>query len=113
MSAEKNQMKQEIQAAAAAHKQEFEKVSAYIFANPELAFTEVKGQQALCEPLENNGFAVTRGVGGISTSFEAVYDTGKPGKNIDLSWQNNDALPEIGHGCGSQHYRLPALPVQA
>ena len=78
MSAEKNLMKQEIQAAAAAHKQEFEKVSAYIFANPELAFTEVKGQQALCELLENNGFAVTRGVGGISTSFEAVYDTGKP-----------------------------------
>lgn len=99
MSAEKNQMKQEIQAAAAAHKQEFEKVSAYIFANPELAFTEVKGQQALCELLENNGFAVTRGVGGISTSFEAVYDTGKPGKNIDFMAEY-DALPEIGHGCG-------------
>ena len=30
MSAEKNQMKQEIQAAAAAHKQEFEKVSAFL-----------------------------------------------------------------------------------
>ena len=52
MSAEKNQMKQEIQAAAAAHKQEFEKVSAYIFANPELAFTEVKGQYTIQESQE-------------------------------------------------------------
>ncbi len=92
-------MKKSIEAAAVAHKDEFEKVSAYIFEHPELAFTEVKSQQALCDLLENHGFKVTKGIAGIDTSFEAVYDTGKPGKNIAFMAEY-DALPEIGHGCG-------------
>ena len=99
MSIEKSVVKKEIQLAASEHKEELEKVSSYIFENPELAFHEEKAQQALCKLLENNGFQVTRGVGGISTSFEAVYDTGRPGKKIAFMAEY-DALPEIGHGCG-------------
>ena len=46
--------KEEIKAAAAAHKEELEQVSATIFANPELAFHEYQGQAALCALLEQN-----------------------------------------------------------
>ena len=91
--------KEEIKAAAAAHKEELEQVSATIFANPELAFHEYQGQAALCALLEQNGFAVTKGVGGLETSFEAVYDSGKPGKCIAFL-SEYDALPDVGHGCG-------------
>lgn len=99
MSANTTDMKKKIQSLADGHKEELEQVSSYIFNNPELAFTETKAQKALCDLLENHGFAVTKGVGGIETSFEAVYDTGKPGKHIAFMAEY-DALPEIGHGCG-------------
>ena len=46
-------MKQEISNLAKEKKEEFEKVSDYIFANPELAFKEYKSQEALCKLLEN------------------------------------------------------------
>ncbi len=92
-------MKKSIETAAVNHKEEFEKVSTYIFNNPELAFTEKKAQKALCDLLENNGFKVTKGIAGLETSFEAVYDSGKPGKTIAFMAEY-DALPEIGHGCG-------------
>ncbi|MCI7795962.1 MAG: M20 family metallopeptidase [Lachnospiraceae bacterium] len=92
-------MKQGICSAAISHREELEEVSSYIFKNPELAFHEVKGQTALCNVLEKNGFKVTKGVGGIPTSFEAVYDTGKTGKKIAFLAEY-DALPDIGHGCG-------------
>lgn len=95
----KESMKKAIEASAASHKEEFEKVSSHIFNNPELAFTEFKGQEALCTLLENNGFQVKKGIAGLETSFEAVYDTGKPGKKIAFMAEY-DALPEIGHGCG-------------
>lgn len=44
-------MKQEISNLAKEKKEEFEKVSDYIFANPELAFKEYKSQEALCKLL--------------------------------------------------------------
>ena len=49
-------MKQEISNLAKEKKEEFEKVSDYIFANPELAFKEYKSQEALCKLLESHGF---------------------------------------------------------
>ena len=51
-------MKQEISNLAKEKKEEFEKVSDYIFANPELAFKEYKSQEALCKLLESHGFVV-------------------------------------------------------
>ena len=44
-------MKQEISNLAKEKKEEFEKVSDYIFANPELAFKEYKSQEALCKAM--------------------------------------------------------------
>ena len=35
----------------------------------------------------------------MPTSFEAVFDSGKPGKTVALMGEY-DCLPEIGHGCG-------------
>ena len=70
-------MKQEISNLAKEKKEEFEKVSDYIFTNPELAFKEYKSQEALCKLLESHGFIVKRGIAEMPTSFEAVYDSGK------------------------------------
>lgn len=92
-------MKQEISNLAKEKKEEFEKVSDYIFANPELAFKEYKSQEALCKLLESHGFVVKRGIAEMPTSFEAVFDSGKPGKTVALMGEY-DCLPEIGHGCG-------------
>ncbi|OJT85880.1 amidohydrolase, partial [Clostridioides difficile] len=47
-----------------------EKVSDYLFSNPELAFEEYKSQKALCDLLEENEFNVTKGVGGLETSLK-------------------------------------------
>ena len=77
-------MKQEISNLAKEKKEEFEKVSDYIFANPELAFKEYKSQEALCKLLESHGFVVKRGIAEMPTSFEAVFDSGKPGKTVAL-----------------------------
>ena len=92
-------LKQEISTLADARQGEFEKVCSYIFENPELAFKEYKAQEALCKLLESNGFEVKRVISELPTSFEAVYDTGKPGKPVALMGEY-DCLPEIGHGCG-------------
>lgn len=85
-------MKQEISNLAKEKKEEFEKVSDYIFANPELAFKEYKSQEALCKLLESHGFVVKRGIAEMPTSFEAVFDSGKPGKTVALMGEY-DCLP--------------------
>ncbi len=92
-------IKQDIIASADEKRSEFEETSSYIFNHPELAFEEYKSQAALCELLIKHGFDVTKGVGSLPTAFEAVYDSGKPGKTVVLMGEY-DCLPEIGHGCG-------------
>lgn len=94
-----DKIKQDIVKLAVSKKPEFEEVSSFIFEHPELAFEEHESQAALCELLEKNGFTVTKGIAGLPTSFEAVYDSGKPGKTVALMGEY-DCLPEIGHGCG-------------
>src|SRR5699024_4345792 len=80
-------------------KEELEGISSYIHKNPELSYKEYKAQKILCDYLEKNGFKVTKGIADLSTSFEAVYDTGRSGKEIAFLAEY-DALPGIGHGCG-------------
>lgn len=80
-------------------KEELEEISHYIHSNPELSYKEYKAQEILVEYLKKNGFEVEKGVGGLETSFEATYNSGKPGKTIAFLAEY-DALPEIGHGCG-------------
>lgn len=48
----------------------------YDFAEP--GFCEVRSADALCGLLEANGFAVTRGAGGLPTAFVATFGSGGP-----------------------------------
>lgn len=96
---EKREIKQRISTLAVRKKEAFEKISAYLFANPELGFEEYKAQKILADTLEENGFQVERGVGSMETSFVGTYDTKIPGKTIAFMAEY-DCLPGIGHGCG-------------
>ncbi len=60
---ELTQVKHEIETLAEKHRDEFETVSAYIFAHPELAYHETLAQDQLCGLLEKHGFKVQRGAG--------------------------------------------------
>ena len=93
------QVKHEIEALAEVCREEFEEVSARIFANPELAFHEWRAQDELCKLLERHGFQVKRGVGSLETAFAAEFQSGKPGMTFAFLCEY-DALPEIGHACG-------------
>lgn len=92
-------VKHEIEALTDAHRAEFEEVSAFIFAHPELGCEEKQAQKALCDLLENHGFHVQRGYGSLDTAFVAEYNSGKPGMTFAFMCEY-DALPEIGHACG-------------
>ena len=93
------QVKHELEALAEAHREEFEAVSACIFAHPELAYHEKFAQDQLCSLLEKQGFDVQRGAGSLDTAFVAEYKSGKPGMTFAFMCEY-DALPEIGHACG-------------
>lgn len=93
------QVKHEIETLAEKHRDEFEVVSAYIFAHPELAYHEMLAQDQLCGLLEKHGFKVQRGAGSLETAFVAEYRSGKPGMTFAFMCEY-DALPEIGHACG-------------
>ena len=93
------QVKHEIETLAEKHRDEFEVVSAYIFAHPELAYHETLAQDQLCGLLEKHGFKVQRGAGSLETAFVAEYRSGKPGMTFAFMCEY-DALPEIGHACG-------------
>lgn len=70
-----------------------------IHANPELSSHEFQAVQWLTAPLKEAGFAVETGVGGLPTSFRAVWE-GQPGGPTVALLGEYDALPVVGHGCG-------------
>ncbi|MFJ3957482.1 M20 family metallopeptidase [Arthrobacter sp. NPDC090010] len=69
----------------------------YIHANPELSFEEVKAAAAITSLLEQHGFAVERGTGGLDTAFSASIGSGDLVVAICVEY---DCLPEVGHACG-------------
>ncbi len=79
-----------------------------IHANPELGFNEVKASGWLVTYLEENGFSIERGTGGLVTSFSARYGQGKP---LIAFLAEYDALPDIGHACG--HNLIATIAVGA
>jgi len=81
-----------------------------IHAHPELGFEEYQAAAWLTEALENGGFRVERGVGGLPTAFRAVHPAQKPGPRIAILAEY-DALPELGHACG--HNLIAAIAVGA
>lgn len=92
----------------------FIRVSDLIWEYAETRFEEYKSAELLCKTLEQEGFTVERGVGGIETAFIGSYGDGKPIVAIlgefdalaGLSQKKATAKQEPlvpggnGHGCG-------------
>ncbi|MFY0543799.1 M20 family metallopeptidase [Brevibacillus sp. H7] len=74
-------------------------ISKRIFDNPELGLQERFASTIMCEYLEQNGFSVTRGAGGLDTAYVAQLERGTGGFHVAFCAEY-DALPEIGHACG-------------
>jgi amidohydrolase len=79
-----------------------------IHANPELAFREHRASARLADELEQVGFTVERGAGGLPTAFRAAYSGGEPGPTVAILAEY-DALPGIGHACGHNVIASSAL----
>lgn len=83
-------------------------ISRSIHQHPEVAFTEKFAARLLVDFLQENGFDLTLGVGGLETAFVARAGQGKP---VVAFIAEYDALPGIGHGCG--HNLIAAASVGA
>ena len=70
-----------------------------IWANPELAFKEVKASALLVGLLKKYGFTVECPYAGMETAFRAEYSRGQGGATFALAAEY-DALAGIGHACG-------------
>lgn len=93
--------------------QTFIDISKYIWDNPEVALTEEKASRLLAATLQERGFEITWGIGGMPTAFRAQWGNGKPVLGFLGEY---DALPGLsqvadchkeavveggnGHGCG-------------
>ncbi|PAD91044.1 amidohydrolase [Shouchella clausii] len=107
------------------HQELFRRVALAIWNYAELRFEEWESSKLLSGILEEEGFAVERGIGEMKTAFVATYGTGKP----VLSFLGEfDALSELsqasgiaeqqsivaggaGHGCG--HHLLGTASLAA
>ncbi|MFC1873224.1 M20 family metallopeptidase [Chloroflexota bacterium] len=80
-----------------AHRQQLSDLSRSIHSNPELGFQEGKAAGWLTRYLEENGFAIQRGICEMPTAFRGTYGQGEPAIAILAEY---DALPDLGHACG-------------
>lgn len=68
--------------------------------NPELGYKEVKAHKLLTDFMaEQEGWNVTRSVGGIETAFMAVFEGSGDGPVVSFNAEY-DALEGLGHACG-------------
>ena len=86
-------------AAIDTHRDQLVTLSASLHAHPEIAFQEFQSAKLLCATLEQNVFAITRGVGTLETAFRAECAGNRAGATIAFLAEY-DALPDIGHACG-------------
>lgn len=105
------------------NKQIFIDVSDKIWDYAETAFEEFKSMECLCEVLEQQGFQVEKGIGGITTAFSGTYGSGHPvigilGEFDALSGMSQEAGNEQrqevvaggnGHGCGHNIFGAASL----
>ena len=84
------------------------KMSRTIWENPELGHQEYTASKLLTDMLEENGFAVSRGICGMDTAFQAVKKSGKEGPVI-VFVAEYDALPKVGHACGHNLFCCSAV----
>ncbi|MEK7220464.1 MAG: amidohydrolase, partial [candidate division NC10 bacterium] len=69
-------LKQRVQAEVDRLTPELLTTSRFLHANPELAYEEYRAAERLTAILEQQGFAVTRGVAGLPTAFTARTGSG-------------------------------------
>ncbi|MEY8394950.1 M20 family metallopeptidase [Lachnospiraceae bacterium 45-P1] len=91
--------KQKIVETVEAAREDLLKLSKNIHDNPELGFEEFKAVDFISETLENHGFSVEKGYGGLPTSFRADAKGNGDGPTVAFLAEY-DALNGIGHGCG-------------
>ncbi len=68
-----------------------------LYADPELAYQEVRSAARCADVLQAGGFEVERGAYGLPTAFAAR--SGGTGRHLVICAEY-DALPAIGHACG-------------
>ena len=83
-----------------ASRQELREISLDIHAHPELNYQEHHAAKLLSDTLEQHGFAVERGIGGVETAFRGVLQGGSGDGPTVAILAEYDALPDVGHGCG-------------
>ena len=105
------------------HQPRFSALSDSIWDHPETRFTETYSANLLADALEQEGFTLERGVGGIETAFIASYGSGHPVIALlgeydalaGLSQRSGCATPQPlvengnGHGCGHNLLGTAAL----
>lgn len=89
------------------HFDELWRISAYLHANPEIAFEEEKACDMLSSYLARKGFETETGIAGLATSFKAVYRKGNGPRIAVLA--EYDALKGLGHACGHNLIATSAL----
>src|SRR6266511_904794 len=95
--------------AVEALRQELVDISLDIHAHPELNYHEYHAAQVLADALEQHGFEVERGVGGVETAFRGVMRGGNGDGPTVALLAEYDALPGIGHGCGHNLIAMSTL----
>jgi amidohydrolase len=85
-------------------------IARHIYDHPELKFEEHEAARTLSHTLENAGFKVRRGLGGLPTAFDARLEGQPGGASIGLLGEY-DALPELGHACG--HHLIGTIALGA
>jgi amidohydrolase len=74
-------------------------IASSLYANPEIAFEEFQSAALITSFLEERGFDIQKGSGGIETAFQAVRGENEDSPVIAILAEY-DALPKIGHACG-------------
>ena len=89
-------------------------ISDALWDEAELSFEEYKAAEMLTDILEQEGFSVVQGVGGIPTSFTATFGCGKPHLGILAEYDALSGMSQVAciaekksipgkdtaHGCG-------------
>jgi amidohydrolase len=91
------QIRQQVQAEVDRLAPDLLAVSRFLHANPEIAYEEHQAADLLSGVLQENGFAVERGVANLPTAFTGRAGSGTPRIAFLAEY---DALPGLGHACG-------------
>jgi amidohydrolase len=87
---------------------EFTAIAEELYRHPETGLNEHRASALLAGMLEEEGFTVTRGIGGMETAFRAEWGSAGP---VVAILAEMDALPVLGHACG--HNIIAAAAIGA